>query len=791
MRPRPAPHPEDLPVSTASLPEPFRPSRLERAEARILALLILCATLVHSSVLSDPFGLPKRLLIIATALTLLLLTLVGRLIEEGSPGRRSAATWAALAYALISALAIIPAANPALGAWGLADIAAGVALFWIASRCVRGPATAGMLLRAALAGAALVAIGTLAQIAFPGFHPAPFGMPILPPGRGGATVGDAGLAAQVLILAMPLGIGAAALSRGATRSVCGALLGLVVAALLYAGRPEAWLAGAGAAGLLAAGRILQVGLRRGTWRDLLPDPAGGGLRTALIGLIVVLALTAGMRLVGPTGAGERPGPLRGVTLLSPTTGDPGADRAAALPATVALIARHPLGVGPDHFRHAFLEVAWTTVPKSPFSLSHQAVHPGNSFLEVAAESGLAGGIVFGLLVLTLLTQAAVIAVRAGDGWDRLGLAAFGLLGALVLMAFLGAPFQEPVPALLFWVVGGLLQAAPFEAGALPAGLRWLAPTEVRFVPRSLRHRSLLLAGVAAWLALAVSFATLAWDRVEAAWWTLLGQGAYYAGQYQPALRALQQPAVKRTFDHLPHALAASAYLRLGFNAEAVAEFDATLARSPHFLSAFLGRASARESMGLYDLADADLRAALALWPDNPEFIIALGRLEATRGRIDAALARYQGALQLDPGLAEPYYRIGEIFMRRSRYDDAIEAFRVCGMKNPRYPRLQLSLGDAFYQKGMYEMALRHYTGAASLDDKDVEPRLRIANVQHALGHPCDAQEALEAARELETDASKRDAILDLLKKVEPQCRKQGGRPGEAGAARVTPPGGRG
>jgi len=359
------------------------------------------------------------------------------------------------------------------------------------------------------------------------------------------------------------------------------------------------------------------------------------------------------------------------------------------------------------------------------------------------------------------------------------------------MGFLGAPFQEPVPAALFWIMGGVLQAAPLETGAIPRALRWLVPVEATFVPRSLRRRSVVLMGMAAWLALAISFTAFALDRVEAAWWTLLAQGAYYAGQYQTALRALQQPAIKRTFDHLPHALAAGAYLRLGFNAEAVDEFDATLARSPHFLSAFLGRASARESMGLYDLADADLRAALALWPDNPDFFVALGRLEATRGRIDSALAQYEAALRINQGLAEPYFRIGEIFMKRNRYDEAIDAFRVCGMKNPRYPRLQIILGDAFFQKGMYEMALRHYTGAAGIDDKDVEPRLRIANVQNALGHACDAQQALEAARELETDRVKRDSILDLLKTIEPKCRKQGGRPGQGGGPSLNLPGGRG
>jgi len=44
-------------------------------------------------------------------------------------------------------------------------------------------------------------------------------------------------------------------------------------------------------------------------------------------------------------------------------------------------------VGPGAWRHAFLEVAWTAVPSSPFSLSHQAVHAGQAFLEAGAELG--------------------------------------------------------------------------------------------------------------------------------------------------------------------------------------------------------------------------------------------------------------------------------------------------------------------------------------------------------------------------------------------------------------------
>ena len=67
------------------------------------------------------------------------------------------------------------------------------------------------------------------------------------------------------------------------------------------------------------------------------------------------------------------------------------------------------------------------------------------------------------------------------------------------------------------------------------------------------------------------------------------------------------------------------------------------------------------------------------------------------------------------------------------------------------------------------MALRYYQAAAGDDDKDVQARLRIANTMHALGRFCEAKTSLEAARDLESDRGRRDLILDLIKKVEPDC----------------------
>ncbi len=746
------------------------PSRPERIATWILTAALVLVPLVHAT-LSDPFAFPKDIVVLAAALLLAGVGIASHVLDDSPPGLVSPALWLALAYLACAGIALLPATNRGLAFWGFLEIASGVTVLWGIARFVRQPRRVAVLLRAILLSASLVALGTLIQIAMPGFHLSVGGFSLLPASHGGSTLGETGLAAQVLLLALPAGVGAAAMGPGRWRIACGALLGLIAATLLYAGRPEAWIVGGAVLGLLALTRVLRAGLL-GCWRDLIPDLAGDGLRAFLSGVVVVIAVIALSRWAAFLPAGQAVDPVAGVSLLSPTTGDPVEDRAAARRGTLALIARHPLGVGPDNWRNAFLEVAWTAVPKSPFTLSHQAAHAGDSFLEEAAETGVAGGLAFALLVTMLLAQAGIATLRAPEEWGAAGFAALNVLAVFGISALLGSPAQDPAPVLIFWVTAGVTQVALARCGAIPGRLGALTPRESPFVPRALRRRPAGVAAAAAWLAAVVALALLAADRTAALDLALSGQGAYYAGRYDAALRDLTQPPSRRSPDYLPRALAATSFLRLGHYENAAREFGAAIARSPFFVAAYLGRAGAYERLGRYDLAEQDLTRALGIWPGNPDGHLALAKLNATRGLLDAALEEHRKALQLNPTLAESYFLMGNIYLRRGQLDEAIEAFRSCLGKNPRYPRADLSLGEAFFRKGLPEMALRYFQAGASVDEKSVEARLLIANTNHAMGQYCEAKDALEAARDLETNPASRAGILDLIRKIGPECRKQ-------------------
>jgi tetratricopeptide (TPR) repeat protein len=151
--------------------------------------------------------------------------------------------------------------------------------------------------------------------------------------------------------------------------------------------------------------------------------------------------------------------------------------------------------------------------------------------------------------------------------------------------------------------------------------------------------------------------------------------------------------------------------------------------------------------------------------------MAQGRLDVRRGRLEQALGDFEAASKIDASPGDAWFALGELYARRGDWDRAIESFHMCLQKNPRYPHINLRLGDAYEHRGMMEMALGHMQREAMFDERAVEPRLRMANIFHAQGQECEANQALEAARDLETDPQRRQVILDLITKTDALCRQ--------------------
>lgn len=745
-------------------------NNIETSGTWLVAVAAFLVPLIHSGAISEPFFLPKMLVIAVVAMALGVLTLASYLYTDLRPGLTSPVLWLALGVTLLSTVAVGAAANRALALWGLLDVISGVLILWGVARFVRERAQVCFVLASYLCSASLAALGGLIQVFVPGAHYEILGgISILPPSLGGSTLGDPGLLAECLILALPIGVGAAILSSGWRRVACGAGIGIVLTCLIFTGRPEGWIAALLTAGLLILTRVVQALQSNRGWRALIPDLGNQSTWALLAALIIVILIASLSRWTTFSPTGAPTAPLEETTLLSPTTGDPDQDRMAATRGTLAMLRAHPMGVGPDNWRFAFLQFAWTKIDSSPFSLSHQAIHCGNNFLEVAAETGILGGLAFLGLVLMILIQAALAARDAPPPWSYVGYVSFNVVAAIVFMSLLGAPFEEPTPSFIFWMSAGLIQVAlahaPRPGGRL--SLLWVEAREP--IPIRLRRRRIGLAAGAIGLVLVGWIGWCAFNRVRASHQALYAQAAYSAEQYEDAARRLGQPELASSPDPILRARAGSSYLRLGFPKHALREFTETLERAPFFLAAYLGRALAYEHLGRYNLAEEDLNRAFAIWADNFETLMSRARLNTTRGRLEVAIQNYMEITRREPEMAEPFFRVGLIFLRRNQLDEAIQAFRLGRKKDPRYPRLAMHLGDALYRKGLLDMALRQFQTAVGQDPGDVDARLKIANTHHALGDGCRTLKALEAARELETDTARREQILDLIEKVRPDC----------------------
>lgn len=750
--------------------ETITPNRIDLILTRIFAALLVVVPLVHSSSLADAFSLPKEIVVLAGALLVLLAAIVA---STGSRATARPPTPLLIPVAVLlsaAALACLLSFNRALSLRGFVQLAAGAVIAWGVARFVRTPADAALLLRSILAGATLIAIAAIAQVFYPGLHLAPGGWSLLPASTGGTTLGSAGLTMQFLLLGLPAGVGAAALSRGLWRSLCGAGLGLIAAAVLFAGRPEAWIIALAALALLTVTACLRGVARGGSWRDCVPGVGDDGVRTALVAILTLLSVLALSRTPVVASTGVPPEPLSGISLLTPTSGDPSLDRRAAIGGAFPLILRHPLGVGPRLWRHAFLEVAWSKNDESPFSLTHQSSHAGNTFIELLAETGVAGGLLFVFLLGAVLLQSGYAARLRGSPSSLVAFATFNTLGTFVVASLYGSLLQEAAPALVFWVMVGLTQVSLIGADGsnLPQALR---PRELSSGAKPKRSRLALMVALAAW-GTTVAFAAVgARDSLSASRLTLAGQSAALSNQPTIAARILAAPEVLHSPDHVPHFIAATTYLENGQIDKAVERFGRVIDRSPFFISAYIGRARAFQELGRYDRAEEDLDRALAIWPAHIDTRMARARLEAIRGRLVEALEGYRSVLRDDSSLPEPFFRMGELLAEQGKIDEAIQAYRACLRKDPRYPGAHLHIADAFEEKGMPKLAVQYYESAIKVTPRDPEPRIKLANSLYGMSRFCEARIALEGARDVVADPVRRATVLDLIDKVGPFCSK--------------------
>ena len=154
-----------------------------------------------------------------------------------------------------------------------------------------------------------------------------------------------------------------------------------------------------------------------------------------------------------------------------------------------------------------------------------------------------------------------------------------------------------------------------------------------------------------------------------------------------------------------------------------------LVRADHIgASTFIEKGWSRISLGDYEGAEASLRRALELSPNDPQAESLLGWAQMLRERYDDALLNFQKVLMREPGNALARINVGYICLKKRIFGEAIEHLsKAIRLDNDRKATLyaHFYLGLVYLEREMYEDAQTFFTKTIALGPNLIEARYEL------------------------------------------------------------------
>lgn len=139
------------------------------------------------------------------------------------------------------------------------------------------------------------------------------------------------------------------------------------------------------------------------------------------------------------------------------------------------------------------------------------------------------------------------------------------------------------------------------------------------------------------------------------------------------------------------------------------------------------RGIAYERMDQWELAEADLLAALDFNPDQAQVLNYLGYSWIDRGmNLERGTAMIEKAVSLRPEDGFIIDSLGWAYYLRGEYDEAVRHLERAVLLEPTDPTLSDHLGDAYWKIGRYREARFQWNHALAIGPDKEEDRVRIA-----------------------------------------------------------------
>ncbi len=236
---------------------------------------------------------------------------------------------------------------------------------------------------------------------------------------------------------------------------------------------------------------------------------------------------------------------------------------------------------------------------------------------------------------------------------------------------------------------------------------------------------------------------------------VLGLSLYLVGRLVEALPYLEQTRAWAT-DNLELAyILGNAYVQTQKPDEARAAFARLFGVAPDSAAAHLLTAQMMTRLEFEEMADAQLRRAIAKDPRIPQAHYLLGQAAIFRGRLEEARGLLAKELEVNPGHAMALYRLGDTYTREGRWDEAIAALQKSLWLSPYFSGPYILLGKAYLKKGEPATAEGMLRRAIEYDPNNKAAHYLLGQVLQQSGRAEEARAELAIAEKLQAEPERR------------------------------------
>jgi len=163
----------------------------------------------------------------------------------------------------------------------------------------------------------------------------------------------------------------------------------------------------------------------------------------------------------------------------------------------------------------------------------------------------------------------------------------------------------------------------------------------------------------------------------------------------------------------------------------------------------------------------ELKKVIAYYPYHMNALLNLGVAYSCTGEYEKAIESYKKVLEIKPDYAKVHNNIGHVYLKLGQTEKGLEAFKEAEKYSPSDPSIILNIGTFYLNSGDVDNALQYLQKAISLDPRSAIAYKQLASVYLRKNQKEKAKEALEKALSLDPNlpgANRVKEVLELIKK---------------------------